>query len=331
MDTSIKTIVLDITQAESINKVEEIQSLWSGYGSILRCTLNKAKYQSIVLKHIKRPKSNHHPHGWNTNLSHQRKLKSYHIEKAFYKLWSQHCDDYCYVPDCYFAKEMDAESIIILEDLKASGFSEIRHSVQLSDIKLCLNWLANFHACFINKTPTELWKTGTYWHLETRPDELEALNDVILKDAASQIDQCLNQCKFKTFVHGDAKLANFCFTPNSKKVAAVDFQYVGGGCGMKDVAYFIGSCLSEKECEKLEKELLNYYFKALEIALTRKRSTINFQELETEWRTLFPVAWADFHRFLKGWSPEHWKLNSYSEKLTKQVISQLKSSHFDTK
>ena len=33
-----------------------------------------------------------------------------------------------------------------------------------------------------------LWESGTYWHLETRPDELEELEDLDLKNAASAID-----------------------------------------------------------------------------------------------------------------------------------------------
>ena len=33
-----------------------------------------------------------------------------------------------------------------------------------------------------------------------------------------------------------------------------------------------------------------------------------------------PFAWADFHRFLKGWSPSHWKINDYSERITRGVI-----------
>jgi hypothetical protein len=46
--------------------------------------------------------------------------------------------------------------------------------------------------------------------------------------------------------------------------------------------------------------------------------------MEEEWRSLYPYAWTDFHRFLKGWSPGHWKINSYSERMAKQVILQLK-------
>ena len=141
--------------------------------------------------------------------------------------------------------------------------------------------------------------------------------DERLKAAAPAIDKKLNTCTYQTFVHGDAKLANFCFA-NDGLVSGVDFQYVGGGCGMKDVAYFIGSCLNERECERLEAQILDTYFERLQSELKERN-----EALEREWRSLYRVAWADFHRFLKGWSPGHWKLNSYSELVTAEVINNL--------
>jgi len=45
-------------------------------------------------------------------------------------------------------------------------------------------WLANFHAAFMGEQPAELWTIGTYWHLATRPDEFDALDDSPLKAAA---------------------------------------------------------------------------------------------------------------------------------------------------
>jgi Ser/Thr protein kinase RdoA (MazF antagonist) len=164
---------------------------------------------------------------------------------------------------------------------------------------------------------------GTYWHLDTRPDELAALEDRDLKAAASAIDQTLNSARYQTLVHGDAKLANFCFSRSGDQVAAVDFQYVGGGCGMKDVAYFIGSCLYEDECERHEEALLDYYFDLLAKALVQRESAVDAAALEQEWRSLYPVAWTDFHRFMKGWSPGHWKIHSYSERLAREVVAQL--------
>mgnify|MGYP000093138504 CR=1 FL=1 len=92
------------------------------------------------------------------------------------------------------------------------------------------------------------------------------MTDDELRAAAPVLDARLNDCTFRTFVHGDAKVANFCFSDDGR-VAAVDFQYVGGGCGMKDVAYFIGSCLDESECERREASLLDAYFSALKEAL----------------------------------------------------------------
>ncbi|GGZ93690.1 oxidoreductase family protein [Algibacter mikhailovii] len=325
METDIQNIILKTTHAQGIVKTKVIQSLWSGYGQIMRITLTGAPYESVVVKYIKPPLAANHPRGWNTNTSHQRKLKSYQVELAFYKSYSGFCNASCYIPSCIHFESIDTEAIIILEDLDASGFSERKTSVTATDLKLCLSWLAHFHACFMGKPPKDLWKTGTYWHLETRPDELEALEDLPLKDAAAAINQKLNSCKYQTFVHGDAKLANFCFSPNGLKVAAVDFQYVGGGCGMKDVAYFIGSCLDEAACETLETELLDFYFNQLSIALSKKNTSMNAKTIEQEWRAMYPVAWTDFHRFIKGWSPGHWKINSYSETIAQHVLLQLKN------
>jgi len=171
--------------------------------------------------------------------------------------------------------------------------------------------------------PDGLWPTGAYWHLATRPDELDALDDGPLKAAAEAIDRKLAASAFQTFVHGDAKLANFCFSDDGRQAAAVDFQYVGGGCGMKDLAYFIGSCLDESDSERMEQELLDRYFALLQAALTHAGKSLDFGALEEDWRSLYPVAWTDFHRFLQGWSPGHWKLHRYSERLAREVLDSL--------
>ena len=223
---------------------ETIQSLWSGYGKIVR--LKNTSGESLIAKHINPPTTNHHPRGWNTNASHQRKLRSYLVELHWYKNYAALCSENCKIPKLISAESTDNEHLIILEDLTASGFPKIKSKLNFSEVKVVLSWLANFHATFFNHKGNGLWPIGTYWHLATRQDEWDAMQNGKLKNFAAKIDETLNNCTYQTLVHGDAKVANFCFSNAGDKVAAVDFQYVGKGCGMKDVIYFLGSCLSDE-------------------------------------------------------------------------------------
>lgn len=321
---TFQTIILESTGASGLVQKEVIQNLWSGYGKIIRFTLKDCQYDSVVVKHVRWPDQGNHPRGWNSDLSHQRKLHSYEVETNWYRDYNNKCDDECRIPKCLALESHEDEVIMVMEDLDASGFPDRRTSISWDGISGCLKWLANFHAAFLGVKPDGLWEIGTYWHLDTRPDELNELSDDELKKYAGLIDQKLNENPFQTLVHGDAKLANFCFSRDGKNIAAVDFQYAGGGCGMKDVAYFIGSCLYEDDCERMESKILDYYFQELKTALIAKSNPVDVDELEDNWRAMFPLAWTDFHRFLKGWSPGHWKINSYSERMAQKVISQLK-------
>ncbi|MGC6432373.1 MAG: oxidoreductase family protein [Jejuia sp.] len=315
MNNHFKSIILQKTSASSLDEKEVIQELWSGYGKIIRIALENSPLESAVVKHVQLPRNNNHPRGWNTDIGHQRKLKSYEVETTWYKEYSK--TSLARLPKCFAIERYQDEVLIVLEDLDNAGFSFRKHSVKWEDIDKCLEWLAKFHASYLGQLPNGLWEVGTYWHLDTRPQELEVLEDEALKSAASAIDKKLNNCTFKTVVHGDAKLANFCFSKTGE-VAGVDFQYVGGGCGIKDVAYFIGSCLNESDYERLESKILDTYFSHLHKTLGKRN-----EALENEWRSLYRLAWADFHRFLKGWSPGHWKINSYSERMTAEVIKNL--------
>ncbi len=322
--------ILDQTGAKSCEERELVQSLWSGYGSIKRFDLYGANVDSIIVKHIDLNQSNAHPRGWATDKSHLRKVKSYEVESEWYTKWYHRCDDLCRIPNCYGTKQLENGQIILLEDLNAVGYDKRKSTLNELDINKCLEWLAFFHARFIHEKPEGLWDIGTYWHLNTRPDEWEVMETGILKDYAQAIDKALNEARFQTMVHGDAKVANFCFTSekdtNLKGVAAVDFQYVGAGCGMKDVAYFLGSCLDEVEMQKKEHEYVNYYFSRLQVAVATQK-TLNLKDFETlqaEWRRLYNYAVADFERFLAGWMPTHFKLNRYTKKITKEVINELK-------
>jgi hypothetical protein len=311
-------VVRGATAAEATGEVERIQTLWSGYGEILRVGLRGAAVPSVIIKHVRPPRAADHPRGWGGERSHARKLRSYAVELCFYRDWAPRCGDGCRVPRLLDSRTGDGWWLMVMEDLDAAGFP-LRHAApSRQEIEACLRWLAEFHARFMGEPPEGLWPMGTYWHLDTRPEELEAVRDAALREAAPRLDASLRGSRFQTLVHGDAKVANFCFGEGG--VAAVDFQYVGGGCGMKDVAYFMGSCLTADECDRQADRLLDVYFGHLREALEREQPQLDATAVEAEWRGLYPHAWADFHRFLAGWAPDHSKIHPYTRRLTHQAL-----------
>lgn len=314
---------------QSVNQTEVIQSLWSGYGELVRLHTTGNQIKSVIIKHVKLPDKLNHPRGWNHSLSHQRKVASYHVEAFWYQHYGQTADRRCLTPKSLRTYSTEGEWLIVMQDLSTLGFTEVVSQANQQHLMTCLKWLANFHAKHIGHSGEGLWPSGTYWHLQTRLDELATLSDQRLKRSASQLDQRLTDAKYQTLVHGDAKLANFCFTPDGKKAAAIDFQYVGRGCAMKDVALFISSAVAPEHCAEQEQPLLDCYFACLGDALAYYQPQLSPSEVEQAWRPLFAIAWADFQRFIKGWSPDHWKINPYTESLTRQALQQLEAYQDD--
>lgn len=122
------------------------------------------------------------PGGWNTHLGHKRKLKSYQVETTWQDTYSKYSG--ARLPDCLAIAKQDKEVLMVLEDLDEAGYFLRKSSVSWEELAACLQWLAQFHASYLSRAPDGLWKTGTYWHLATRPQELEALDDQALKEAA---------------------------------------------------------------------------------------------------------------------------------------------------
>jgi|TARA_B110000259_G_scaffold49901_1_gene58592 hypothetical protein len=318
MPNQIKSFINSLFINESYSKSSHIQSLWSGYGSIDKWS--SINGDSIIVKHIKLPTRIDHPHGWNSDVGHKRKIQSYKVEQEWYLKYVHLLNENCRIPKLLGESEIDGEMILVLEDLDKSGYPIRLGNISELQIHSCVRWLANLHGQFISHKATGLWDFGSYWCLATRQEELDRMEDSQLKAFAKLIDFKLNECKFQTILHGDAKVANFCFSKDESKVAAVDFQYVGKGCGMKDLIYFMSSCLDGSECEKKESEILEVYFKEINNYLPSNEAIL----LEKEWRSMYKYAWADFNRFLKGWSPGHWKMNDYVEEITKEVLDELK-------
>ncbi|GIQ86856.1 hypothetical protein KIPB_008783 [Kipferlia bialata] len=252
--------------------------------------------------------------------SYKRKHRSYHVETEFYRSFSSKTTPSCRVPSLLACATSDdgLEMGLVLEDLDSAGFSARRYRMGVADIRACLRWLASFHATFLGVQPGDLWETGTYWHLGTRyilyislspslplslslspslspsrMDEYRAMPRGRLKNQAH---------KHQTLVHGDAKPANFCFADGTgpEGVAAVDFQYVGKGVGVRDVAYL----LYREGDSETEAGYLSDYFQYLRGCIMERhgvKGATLAEEVVAEWTSLYPVAVDDFDRFYAGW------------------------------
>jgi hypothetical protein len=272
---------------------EVIQNLWKGYGELARVEKNGT---TVIVKEIEFPCA-----------PHPRKVKSYQVEMNFYQNYSLHRKN-AYTPKLFSGKLTPNGFRLEMEDLTSQGF-QAQKRIDFSQVKLCLKWLAKFHQTYLGKEADSLWNIGTYWHLKTRPDELKKISQED-QHLAVLIDEKLNQCPFKTIIHGDAKLSNFLL--KKETVAAVDFQYTGGGVGVKDLAYFLSSVYDSFELFEMEEKCLSFYFNEL-----------NNKDIEKEWRELYPYAWADFYRFLMGWNPKHYKMNEYIKHQYQKVCDEL--------
>ena len=312
-----------LLQDPNADQFEQVQSLWSDFGQLLRC-YSPARQSRVIIKLISQPENFAHPRGWSSQHSLQRKWRSYVVEQAFYTHYAPrftHCGNLAQL----IASDAEDSAVtkrlaLVLSDLNQAGFDYRHQQLSPEGCKPVLAWLAAFHACYIHQPPQGLWDQGCYWHLATRPDEFNKMAQSPLKQFAAAFDQALQQCPYRTLVHGDAKVANFCFSADGQKVAAVDFQYVGGGIGVQDVAYFLGSALSEQALLERSEDCLDFYFEQLSSALGKRVSHQECLAICDSWRKLYCVANADFHRFLAGWSPAHLKINRALQLQTAQAI-----------
>jgi len=304
------------TGAQAITEINRVQQLWGGYGELLRVGLSGSPGPtSVILKRVVPPgqtiygssglpgQTNHQsclPRSRESS-SDQRKSRSYEVEQAWYQGEALKCKDCCRLAQCYAADTVGDARLLLLEDLFEAGFRPVRPP-GMQEIRGGLGWLARFHARFLGARPEGLWQQGNYWHLDTRQEEYRRMPEGPLKQLAVQLDRRLKEAHYQTLLHGDAKPANFCWDATGT-AAAVDFQYVGPGCGIQDVAYFLDCCLDEPGCEVAAAQWLDFYFSQLREALDLNGHGSVVSSLEQEWRGLYPVAWSDYGRFYQGWAP----------------------------
>lgn len=330
LSSELQQAICNAADCKSILGIESFQSLWAGQGQICRIQLESenGKPQSLVMKQVSFESTAEHPRGWNTQLSQMRKRKSYHVELEWYRHAAAdraQINPLAPLPALIYVSESERGMAMVMEDL-AENFP-VRFTGGKSDrptttqIRSCIKWLAQFHGQHLGKTPTQFWSVGGYWHLDTRPDELDAMPEGALKQAASDIDHVLRHNPYQTIIHGDAKLANFCFCDRGENVAAVDFQYVGGGPGVKDLMMLLSSVMPDERLISDAAPLVDFYFECLTDALAQWQPQTDAADVVAAWRPLYAVAWADFYRFLEGWSPGHWKAGQYCQQQTELALA----------
>ncbi len=138
--------------------------------------------------------------------------------------------------------------------------------MSLQQAASALQWIATFHACFWGDSfPHVLWDRGAFWtrtctvqgiasawvathqFIESKyPQFLTSRTASIghrLQTAGPSITDFLTEYaqnrNYRTVIHGDYKAANLFFAKDTKNVAAIDFQFTGGGVGAEDVAYLL--------------------------------------------------------------------------------------------
>lgn len=287
----------------------KVQSLWGQYGAL--CRVQLLDQRRLVVKIVEPPKLGV---GLEDCVSDQRKRRSYQVEQCFYQHYA--AGSTARLADLVGTDRRGDRLILLLEDLRQSGFAPWS-GLQLDCLTSALRWLAQFHASFLRVSAPHLWEQGSYWHLATRLTEWQQMAPGPFREHAHQLDELLRSARFTTLVHGDAKPANFLWDTQNQ-AAAVDFQYVGRGPGIVDVAYFLDCCLDEAGVAQHGQQWLDIYFEALAQAIPDQKLA---QQVCQEWRALFPVAWCDFQRFWLGWAPSRARVGAYSHRLLKQALT----------
>lgn len=150
-----------------------------------------------------------------------------------------------------------------------------------------------------------VWAQGGYWYLDTRRDEFSdttgyAYVCAFAEDVAARLKR--RDVSGVTLVHGDCKSANVVFERAGERCALYDFQYVGVGFGVQDVAYFVATSVQGRRLaeEGGEEALLRLYYGEVVAALARRGvvdAGYTWEVLVEQWEW----ALVDWMRFMAGW------------------------------
>jgi hypothetical protein len=167
-----------------------------------------------------------------------------------------------------------------------------------------------------------------------------------LKAAAPELDARLRSTPFRTLTHGDFKTENLLFGSTANRgssaggkgglcCAAYDFQYIGGGSGMKDVVYLLVSGTQPRLLAQQEQALLQHYHEQLMAGLqaaadgggaegvvdrdaaARAAQQYSFEAMLGDYK----LSVCDYVRFMAGWG--FWGNASWAATQARQYLEEL--------
>lgn len=257
-------------EVNSITSTAQIATLWGGMGSIVRleCQANNSNDNiTIIAKRIRcsNPRS----------FGDKRKAASYQVEASFYG--SDACLELSEKHICCKGLHTDNDGNGTITILMKPLPNPSLYSMEGDVAKAAVRSVARLHAFFWGNAKSTkavedigLAPQGTYWYLDTRPDEYEYMDgrrgiSRKLKQAAFGIDRALKEHEYQTICHGDLKACNMSMSTDPSYVTFVDFQYLGRACPAKDLAYLFvcGMDIDSDFEDRQEEELLSLYIDEL--------------------------------------------------------------------
>jgi len=291
-------------EVTSIISQSHIANLWAGMGSIVRlqCRGPSDKSTTIIAKHIKCSKPQ--------SFGDIRKAASYHVEASFYG--SKYCEDLSQSHICckglHTEDSGNGEITILMTPLP----NNILHCMDGDLSMAAVRSVARLHAHFWGHSKANaaieagLAEQGTYWYLDTRPDEYDNMSSRglsgKLKNSARDIDEALKEHTYQTVCHGDLKACNMSMSTDPSYVTFVDFQYLGKACPAKDIAYLFvcGMDVDHDFEERQESELLQLYIDELAANGVGEDKHAPLPTLDGL-REALDLSYCDLYRWMLGW------------------------------
>ncbi|WP_299323877.1 phosphotransferase [Parasphingopyxis sp.] len=205
-------------------------------------------------------------------------LRNYTLEISWYRDLADEIPVAC--PPCYHAEiaDDDVDFALLLGDMSPAQQGDQLEGADIPMIEAAIAEAAKLHAPLwdsprhadyawlgFGATNKELVRTllpGLYQGFKERYRERLGADIFAMGDAfIARLDDYLDQpLAAPTIVHGDFRIDNILFHPETGAATVVDWQTVGLGSGPTDIAYLIGTSIADPEVRKAEEfRLLDDY------------------------------------------------------------------------